>query len=445
MKKTFLFAIILLMVTVSVKAQLAGTLERVPIYKLDGYNSVRNGEFQAKTTMESNSGIDVNGIHYQMLLIAKNETTGLSNVYLNGQPKWFQKFVIRPFLTTDEWKTSIFVIKYLDKDQPSIGYGMETVYARNIRQEICDSVVSIGEDGFVYKIGKKYYYTKYREVASSGQPVQIVWLERKVFSKKDDSISLLPKEDADRLTDGDVYHCCYWDNNDEGYYFFYYYYLYRDDYMPYTVLVINGHPVELYGVYSDEDFRLKYSFNGEHWMAVADKYFWIDGQMKEVEGFQISDFFINDEGDYFYKAAKTGEEGKEETIVANGEIIRKDACVGYFNLNAEQKLTFHFFSNNGQCFVYEDGQITNKTEEFRTYFYEDDRIDGMNVKIVSNDRHTLEYVTGRNGVKIDDVRIIETVPFQVYYDSKHSFFRWNCIESNREGKTELVIYKYHIK
>lgn len=443
MKKIVLLAIILVIVPILVKAQVSGTLERVPIITLDGHCSVRNGEFQAKTTIESNTSFDVNGIHYQMLFIAKNESTGLSNVYLNGQPKWLQKLVVRPFLTTDDWKTGIFVIKYFDKDQPGISYGMETIYARNIRQELCDSIVSIGDDGFVYKIGQKYYYTKYRDVASASQPVQIVWHERKIFSKKDDSL-LLPKEDADRLSDGDVYHFCYWGLNG-GYYYYYYYYLYRDDYMPYTILVNNGQPVELYGVYSDEDFRLKYSFNGEHWMAVADNYFWIDGQMKQLDGFQISDFFINDEGDYFYKAAKIGDEGKGETIVANGEIIRKDACVGYFNLNAEQKLVFHFFSNNGQCFVYEDGQIVNKTEEFRTFFYEDDRIDGMNVRLTSNDKHILEFVTGQGGVTIDGARRVASVPFQVYYDSKHDFFRWNSIEYNREGKTELVIYKYHLK
>ena len=439
MKNMVLLAFVLVIVPELVKAQFTGTLERVPIITLDGYYSVRNGEFQAKTTMESTTSYEVNGVHYQMLYIAKNESTGLSSVYLNGQPNGFQRFAVRPFLTTDDWKTGIFIIKYLDKDQPGIGYGMETVYARSIRQELCDSVVSVGDDGFVYRIGKKYYYTKYRDVVSAGQPVQIVWPERKVYSKEDD-VSFLPKEDADRLSEGDVYHYCYWDGQKSDYY-----YLYRDDYMPYSILVVNGQPVELYGVYSDEDFRLKFSFNGEHWMAVTDNFFWIDGQMKKVEGFRISDFFINDEGDYFYKIVKIGDESKGETIVANGEIIRKDACVGYFNLNAEQKLTFHFFSNNGQCFVYEDGQITNKAEEFRTYFYEDDRIEGMNVRIMSNDKHVLEFVTGRRGVTIDGIRRTEAVPFQVYYDSKHSFFRWNCIESYREGKTELVIYKYHLK
>ena len=438
MKKKALLIVVLGLLNGIVQAQSSGTLERIHLFTLDGYLSVKSGEFQAKATSEIDAGVYENGIYYQTLHIAKNESTGLSNFYLNGQPKWNQRFLIRPFLTTEAWKTGIFVIKYLDKDSPSIGYGMETVFARNVGQEICDSVVSVGDDGFVYKIGKKYFYTKYRSVASGSQPVQIVWPEKMVYGKEGRNVSL-PKEDADRLSEGDVYHFCYWDDKAITRY----YYVYRDEYMANSVLVVNGKAVELFDVYSDDDVRLKYSFNGEHWMAVVGQYFWIDGQMKFVEGYHISDFFINDEGDFFFKASKNGDKKNVETIVANGEIIRKDAHVGYFNLNAMQKLTFHFFSG-GQCFVYEDGDISNKTEEFMSFFYEPDRIDGMDIKITSNNKHTLEYVTGEAGLSIDGRRIIETKPFQVIYDSKHNFFRWNCIEPNREGKTELVIYKYHL-
>ena len=33
-------------------------------------------------------------------------------------------------------------------------------------------------------------------------------------------------------------------------------------------------------------------------------------------------------------------------------------------------------------------------------------------------------------------------PFQVVYDKENKCFRWNAIETNKEGKTDLVIYKY---
>lgn len=438
MKKVVLLIVVLGLLNGIALAQTAGTLERIPLLTLSGYYSVNEGEFQAKATLETNATVYANGIYYQTLHVAKNNSTGLSNVYLNGQPKWSLNIQVRPFLTTDAWKTGIFVVKYLDKDSPGIGYGMETVYARNVNQEICDSVVSVGDDGFVFKIGRKYYYTKFRGVSTVSQPVQIVWPEKMVYGNEGRYV-YLPKEDASRLSKGDVYHFCYWDDRTVGHY----YYVYRDEYMQYSVLVVDGKPFELFDVYSDDDIRMKYSFNGDHWMAVAGKYFWIDGQMKLVGEYNISDFFINDEGDYYYKAVKIGDEEKRETIVANGEIIRKDARVGYFNLNAMQKLTFHFFSG-GQCFVYDDGVISNKTEEFMSSFYEPDRIDGMNVKIVSNNKHTLEYVMGRAGLFIDGKRIIETKPFQVFYDSKHNYFRWNCVESNSEGRTVLVLYKYHL-
>lgn len=437
MKRFVILAILLGIVQGFVKAQSTGTLERISLTTLSGYYSVKTGEFQAKASYNTQAFFASNGNYYNLLFIAKNENTGLSNVYVNGQPKWFQRFDVRPFLTTEEWNTGIFVIKYLDKDMPGIGYGMETVYARGIRQELCDSIVSVGEDGYVYKIGKKYYYSRYKEVGSVGQPMQIVWPERMIYEEND--AGLFSGEDADRLSEGDVYHYCYWDDKSRGYY----YYLYRDDYMPYSVLVINGQFVELFDKYSDEDFRLKYSFNGEHWMAVADQYFWIDGQMKSVEGFRITDFFINDKGDYCYKAQKIGSDEKGETIVINGEIIRKDARVGYFNLNDRQRLSFHFFSG-GQYFVYEDGQIKNKTEEFMTFFFESDRMEGLNVRIVPDNKHFLEYVVGEEGLWIDGKQVITTEPFQVVYDLKHNCFRWNCIEPNKEGKTELVIYKYYL-
>ncbi len=438
MKKVVLLVVVLGLLNGAILAQSAGTLERISLVTLDGYYSVKEGEFQAKATLETDNSIYAKGIYYKTLYVAKRERSGLSNVYFGGQPHLSLKTVVRPFLTTEAWKTSVFVIKYLDKDSPSIGYGMETVYARNVMQEICDSVVSVGDDGFVYKIGRKYYYTKYKGVVSASQPRQIVWPERMVYGNEGQYV-FIPKEDAARLSKGDVYHFSYWDEKTVGHY----YYVYRDEYMSNSVLVIDGKAVELHGVYSDNDIKLKYSFNGEHWMAVAGQYYWIDGKIKHVKEWQISDFFVNDEGDYFFKAGKIGDDLKKEIIVANGEIIRKDAYVGYFNLNAMQKLTFHFFSG-GQCFVYEDGVITNKTEEYVSYFYEADRIDGMNIRIMTNNNHILEYVTGGTGLFIDGERVVLTKPYQVFYDSKHNFFRWNSIEPNDEGKIELVIYKYYL-
>lgn len=96
MRKAVLLAMVSLMAHGLAKAQPDGSLERVPIVTLDGYYSVRDGEFQARTIMEPNMGFDVNGVPYWLLYVAKNESSGLSTVYQNGQPRWLQRYGFRP-------------------------------------------------------------------------------------------------------------------------------------------------------------------------------------------------------------------------------------------------------------------------------------------------------------------------------------------------------------
>ena len=179
-------------------------------------------------------------------------------------------------------------------------------------------------------------------------------------------------------------------------------------------------------------------------MAVANDRFWVDGEMKSVEGYTITDFLISNDGDYFYKATKNGEEGKGETLVMNGEIIRRHVIIGHFALNAQQKLRFHFLAA-GQWYVYDNGQISSIAKESNSVFYSDDLIDNLAIERCSSDgMHKLSYVSGKEGVEIDGVRVSESIPFQVVYDKKDKCFRWNAIETTSEGKTDLVIYKYSL-
>ena len=189
---------------------------------------------------------------------------------------------------------------------------------------------------------------------------------------------------------------------------------------------------------------MKFSYNGRHWMAVANDRFWVDGEMRFVEGHTISDFFVSNKGDYVYKASKKGEEEKGETLVLNGNIIRRQVIVGHFALDAQQQLRFHFLAA-GQWYVYEDGQINSVTKESNSIQYADDLIDNLPIDKFSTDgAHKLSYVTGQNGVVIDGVRMAESVPFQVVYDKNEKCFRWNAIEVNREGRKDLVIYTYSL-
>lgn len=413
-------------------------LKRINLASLKGSLTVKQGEFQAEYSFLPNkSAYSVSTCDY--VNIARDEKSGMSSIYVNGSVMIPEQCVARAFKMASTWHESIVVVKYFENDLKDIGYGMETVYAYGSQQHICDSIVSVMDDGYVFKLNDIYYYSTYKKGTTMGEISQIVWPERRVF-REGERAKLTSMGVSCPLSGGDVYYR----STGKGKSNMHYYCLYQDEYMPYTMLVVDGKQIELFGNYTDETFKLKYSYNGKHWMAAANDRFWVDGKMKAVEGYTISDFLISNDGDYVYKAKKNGDEGKEETIVMNGEIVRRHVVIGHFALNAQQKLRFHFLAD-GQWRVYEDGQIKNLAEEAHPVSYNDDLIDHLAIDLYSsNGKHKLSYVSGRKGVEIDGVRVSESAPFQVVYDKKGKCFRWNAVETSDAGKTDLVLYKYSL-
>ena len=421
-----------------VKAQSPDRLKRVRLETLEGFLSVNQGEFQAEYNLLPNMGTQSMSTYYNYIFIARNEKSGMSAIYANGRLLLPSKYDVRVFRMGNTWKDCVFVLKYFETNSHEIGYKMETVYAYGLQQMICDSVISVTNDGYVYKLNDEYYYSTYNKSTEKGQTTQILWPEKQSF-KESDRAQLSSKSADCRLSEGDVYYAC------SGKAALHYYYLYQDKYMPNTVLVVDGEPVELFGEYTYETLRMKFSYNGKHWMAVANDRFWVDGEMKYVEGYTISDFLISNKGDYFYMASKVGEEDKGETLVLNGDIIRRQAIVGHFALDAQQKPRFHFIAA-GQWYVYEDGQINSVLKESNSVSYMEDLIDNLPIDRFSADgMHKLSYVTGQKGVEIDGVKMTEeSVPFQVVFDKNEKCFKWNAIETTIEGKIDLVIYTYQL-
>lgn len=437
-RTTFILLILISLFRWSIAQEPSGNLNRICVETLEGYLSVNPGEFQVEYSLLPNATTQSMSAYFKYVYVAKNKISGLSVINSNGTAVIPLDYKVRTFKIANTWNECVFAVKYYGDDVNGVGKGMETIYAYGVLQNLCDSIVSLTDDGYVYKLNDVYYYSTYKDATTSQSQVsQIVWPERRTF-KEADSTMLSAGALGCRLSEGDIYHCSMGKDKDN----LHYYYLYRDLYMPYTVLVIDGKSVELFGEYTDENFRLKYSNDGWHWMAVADDRIWVDGKMKSVEGYTISDFLITNDGDYIYKASKKGEEGKGETLVMNGEIIRWQVIIGHFALNAQQKLRFHFLAA-GQWYVYENGQINSLNKESNSILYTDDLVDGLVIdKYSSNGMHKLSYVTGQKGVEIDGVKVTNTIPFQVVYDKENKCFRWNAIETNKEGKTDLVIYKY---
>ena len=420
-----------------VKAQSPDRLKRTRLKTLEGFYTVNQGEFQAEYNLLPNMGTQSVSTYYDYIFVARDEKSDLSTIYVNGEIQLKYQYDVRAFRMGSTWRDCVFVVKYYEQHNHEIAYGMETVYAYGLKQMICDSVLSITDDGYVYKLNGEYYHSTYNKSTEQGHTTPIMWLEKKTF-KESDRAQLSSKSADCRLKEGDVYYAC----SGKA---LHYYYLYKDQYMPYTVLVVDGEPFELFGEYTYETLRMKFSYNGKHWMAVANDRFWVDGEMKYVEGYTISDFLISNKGDYFYIASKVGEEDKGETLVLNGDIIRRQAIVGHFALDAQQKPRFHFIAA-GQWYAYEDGQINSVLKESNSVSYMEDLIDNLPIDRFSADgMHKLSYVTGQKGVEIDGVKMTEeSVPFQVVFDKNEKCFKWNAIETTIEGKTDLVIYSYSL-
>ena len=440
MKRLTFLVLILISLHQWSEAQLPNSnLNRICVETLEGYLSVNPGEFQVEYNLLPNASTHSMSTYYNYVYVARNSKTGMTSIYSNGATVIPLDYTARTFRIANNWNECVFAVKYFEDDVNGVGYGVETIYAYGVLQNLCDSIISMTNDGYVYKLNDVYYYSTYKDATTQSQVASVVWPEKRTY-KEADSTLLSAGALGCRLSDGDVYHCSIGKDKDN----LHYYYLYRDQYMPYTVLVVDGKVVELYGDYADESFRLKYSYDGWHWMAVADDRIWVDGKMKSVEGYTISDFMITNDGDYIYKASKKGEEEKGETLVMNGEIIRRQVIIGHFALNAQQKLRFHFLAA-GQWYVYENGQINSLNKESNSILYTDDLIDNLAIDKYSYDgMHKLSYVTGQKGVEIDGVQVTKSVPFQVVYDKEEKCFRWNAIETNKEGKTDLVIYKYSL-
>ena len=178
-------------------------------------------------------------------------------------------------------------------------------------------------------------------------------------------------------------------------------------------------------------------------MAVGNECYWFDGEIHSVEGYKITDFVVTDEGHYGYQAVPKGGEGHKATVVADGQVIRQNAEVCYFGLDADGRLKFRFISG-GRLLQYEKEKTSDVSAAFTSVYYPNDGQKGRLVTVLSNDgMHKLTYRIGQPSVEIDGTKVAESVPCYAVFDDKNSMFLWNAVETKGD-KTELVLYKYTV-
>ena len=436
MKKIFLLLVLLMGVGGLTQAQLPDHLTRNVLAKVNNNEMVDYGQFQVELLKTLDYRETTEGYWFSYLFITRNKYNQQQNLLINGNTLFVKRDLrIRPYRVGNTVEQSVFIIKNMDKNANDIGYRMEQVRAWGIPYMVCDSVVDINDDGFIYKQGGKYSYCAYK-ASEHDQNVTtpVVWLEKKSFNGNDTGMPAEQKAMFSHLPKGATYY-----ESAEGHYYF----LVRDQYMPHTVLVIDNKAVELFGAYTDDNFKLKFSYNGKHWMAVGKECYWVDGTMRSVDGFTITDFVVTNEGHYGYKAKKNDSTLEGEVVVADGQIIRRNAHVSFFGLNAQGKLKFRFLSG-GRYLQYEDEKVTDISGFMMSAYYPDNLMNTEPVTVFSNDGlHKLTYQKDVPGVVVDDVKIIESVPCFALYDERNRSFVWNAIEQKGD-ELELVIYRYSI-
>lgn len=434
MRKILYIWLTLLLGCGSLYAQSSENLTRNVIATLEQNQVVEQGEFQME--LQKGAFFDPNNENpwFSYIYRVTNKFTGMSNIMVNNQPKIVYRNVqVRPYKIGATLEKSIFVVKNLDVSNSSMLHNMEVVMAKGITYPVCDSVLYLNDDGYVFSLEGNSYYSLYKDSYNDNQSriEQIVWLDRKTYvpgttfddKEKTDAFALLSK--------GDVYF-----ESSEGHYYF----LYRDQFMPYSVMVVDNKVIELHNVYDESNFRFKFSYNGKHWMAIGKQCFWVDGEIKSVEGYNITDFLITNNGDYGYIAKRIEGSEKGEVVVYNGKIVRRHADVCYFGMNGEGTLKIRFVVG-GRYLQYENENIADVTNKMVSVYYPDDESNRI-IQVLSDDGdHKLTYRRGVKSVEIDGVKVAETEPCYAVYDQRNNAFIWNTVEV-RDMKTELVVYRY---
>ena len=419
------------------QAQMPENLSRNVLTVLEPNQLVRQGEFQMELQKAVFYDASSEDPWFSFVFTVFNRFTEASNIMVNNTRKINKEVNLRTYKIGPTLDKCIFVIKNIGSATISTNgkrHEMEMVMANGVLHPACDSVLYINDDGYVFLINNQCYYSLFKTVYDNqSSNDQVVWLFRKTYNPGMVSGSQEKIDALARLSEGEPYF-----ESSEGHY----YYLCRDKYMPYTVMVVDNEVIELHGIYDESSLKFKFSFNGEHWMAVGNQCFWVDGAIKSVEGYQIDEFLITNNGDYGYTAYKMGEMEKGGVVVYNGKVVRINADVCYFGMNGEGALKMRFVAG-GRFLQYENEKTDDVTESLVSVFYPVDQKNRL-VKVTSSDgAHQLTYRRGVPSVEIDGVKMAESEPCYAIYDQRNNAFIWNAIETH-DMKTELVIYRYTI-
>ena len=231
MKRLICFLLVFANVAGLAMAQTSENLTRNVLMSIDGNEIINPGEFQMELLKGALFDDKNENPWFSYVFTVTNRFTDKSNIYVNGHPKVVNRSVsVRPYRIGPRFENCIFVIKNTGPAESDMGSKMELVYANGIIHPVCDSVVYINDDGYVFLSNGVCYYSTYKKQLSDRITyVPVVW----------------PMKNAGEFSY----------KSSEGHF----YSVVRDKYMPFSVLVVDGTPFELFDVYNEDNFRFKFS------------------------------------------------------------------------------------------------------------------------------------------------------------------------------------------
>ena len=429
MKKLIIFLCLLILSVSMVFAQYDKRLSKAEIGKIDlglyAYPSVKQGEFvvdfedmvfdQVKYTL-----------NYRYFVIVRDRNDNTKLVAMNNFVFNFTKMDLPVEILRTGYAPEECV--YITKTNTSGVEGDIIKYNLKVGNKNYgpyDGINEVLPKGFVYKNKNVYSYVEYGNEFSSIKNYSI--LEPSMYegefvqcSINDKLLKFVPKEKV-------KYFKCY-----DGHY----YILYNDKAMNNTLLIVDGVGYELDGVVTS--LNLKFSHNGEHWIAAGQDYVMVDGVFVTRLSDVIKNADINNNGDYMYIVDG---EGFSEKVYLNEKIVIDGVEVESLTVDDDQ--VFNYIFKNEKGFFYGlDYQAKDFNENIKKYYYPALNDNNQTFVVTSPDgKHRLEYDNSSPYIIIDGKKIESvTTPHYMVWNQKEYCFMWNTIENYK-----LVVYKYQVK
>ena len=288
-----------------------------------------------------------------------------------------------------------------------------------------DEILDMFQDGFIYRLGDNYSYSTYKNDSESGInyqiPTEALYVEKTIRCNLMDTVlEFKPTENVRYYTTSGGH----------------YYLLYYDNYMENTLMVVDSTGYELDGALEAVD--LKYSKDGNHWIAAYNNNLMVDGVNVMRLTDKIKHVAIKNNGQYAFVV-----EGKNmnDKYYIDNNLVLQGIDMKWLAIDAEER--FNYICRNAKGYFYGvDNDMVDKNDDIKNYYYPALFDSDEHFVVKSKDgQHVMEYSYDTPYIMIDNMRIdCPSIPHYAKWDESDKCFIWNAVEG-----VNLYLYKYKVK